>query len=126
MASNAKVNRFVDAMLSGEPQNNNKGELPEETQERLQVSPELIEALNKERTKNVGRPRKRPSMEDGTKQGETRATFIVNKELLRKVKYISVMETTLLKDIIGEAISAYVEQWENENGTINLPKAKRQ
>lgn len=124
--ANKKVDRFVTAMLSGEPQNNDKGTVPKETEERLHISPELVEALNKERTKNTGRPRKdRPTMETGTKTGETRATFIVDKFLLRQVKYISVMDTRLLKDIIGEALENYVEQWQEENGKINLNRSKQ-
>lgn len=123
MASKKKVDRFVDAMMSGEAQNNRKEELPQETAERLNISPDLLEALNRERTKNVGRPRKenaRPTQETGTRPGETRATFIVDKLQLRKVKYISLMDTRLLKDVIADALSEYVDKWESENGVIEF------
>ena len=148
MGTNKKINRFVEAMLSGEPQQDGQGkaqeqaqepegvdmdkllhpevgEVPEETKERLQISPELLEALNKERVKKSGRPRKdgeRPTQETGTKEGETRATFIVDKALLKKIKYISVMETKLHKDIVNEALSKYIAEWEAENGKIKIKK----
>lgn len=79
-------------------------------------------ALQKKRSENAGRPTKdtRPSMEQGTKAGETRATFIIQKQLLRKLKFISLMDTRLLKDIISESLTATVEEWEKENGKIKL------
>lgn len=56
---------------------------------------------------------------------EIRATFIVSQEQLRKIKYISLFEDSLQKDIVGEAFGKYIENWEKENGKIRLPKSKR-
>ena len=70
---------------------------------------------------NVGRPRKG---ESGSKTNEVRATFIVDPELIRKVKYISLVESSLLKDVISKALTSYIEAWESENGKIRLPKKK--
>lgn len=125
MANKKSLERLVGGII-GEPQpvEGNKGELPQDVEETLQVSDELKEALNRERTKNTGRPKKGYSPERGTKEDETRATFIVNKKNLRKVKYISLMETRQIKDVVGEALTAFIEKWEQENGVINLRNFK--
>lgn len=125
MANKKALERLVGGIV-GEPQPiEAKGELPQEVEETLQVSEELKEALNKERTKDVGRPKKGVySPERGTKPEETRATFIVNKKNLRKIKFISLLETRQIKDVIGEAIADYIEKYEQENGKINLKNFK--
>ena len=53
---------------------------------------------------------------------DARTTFIVDPELIRKVKYISLVESSLLKDVISEALTSYIEAWESENGKIRLHK----
>ena len=40
----------------------------------------------------------RPSTENGCKAGEARTTVILNKELVKKVKYIALAEDTSIKD----------------------------
>ena len=55
---------------------------------------------------------------------EIRATFIVDPDLLQKVKYISLVEGVLLKDVISEALNNYVDKWETDNRKIRLPKRK--
>lgn len=87
-----------------------------------EVTDEMKESLEAKRRRNVGRPRKGES--GSTKTSEVRATFIVNPELIRKIKYISLVENNLLKDIIGEALTSYIAFWESENGKIRLPKQK--
>lgn len=62
----------------------------------------------------------RPKKNDGN--DNTRATFIVSAELLRKIKYISLMDERLQSEVVGEALSLYVSKWENDNGKIKLPK----
>ena len=121
MANKKVLGRLVSGIVGEQPE---RGELPQETIEELHVSDELREALNRERTKDTGRPKngERTSMERGAKQGETRATFIVNKTNLQKVKYISLIDTRQIKDVVGEALSDYIAKWEEENGTITLPK----
>lgn len=73
---------------------------------------------------NVGRPKKGEPAKSAKKPQEIRATFIVNPDLLRKVKYISLVEGILLKDVISEALNDYVDAWEEKNKKIRLPKAK--
>lgn len=64
-----------------------------------------------------GRPPKKETNND-----DIRATFIISAELLRKIKYISLMEDLLQKDVVGMALFDYVSKWEQENGNIRLPK----
>lgn len=87
----------------------------------VEVTEEMKANLEANRRRNVGRPRKG---ESGSKTNEVRATFIVDPELIRKVKYISLVESSLLKDVISEALTTYIEAWESENGKIRLPKKK--
>lgn len=86
-----------------------------------EVTEEMKANLEVNRRRNVGRPRKG---ESGSKTNEVRATFIVDPELIRKVKYISLVEGSLLKDVISEALTTYIGAWEAENGKIRLPPKK--
>ena len=85
------------------------------------VTDEMKEKLEAKRRRNVGRPRKG---ETGKQTNEVRATFIVDPEVVRKLKYVSLAEGTLLKDVIADALNAYLDTWESENGRIRLPKIK--
>lgn len=80
--------------------------------------------LEAKRRENVGRPKKGEPAKSAKKPQEIRATFIVDPDLLRKVKYISLVEGILLKDVISEALNNYVDAWEEKNKKIRLPKAK--
>lgn len=86
-----------------------------------EVTDEMKDSLEAKRRQKVGRPRKG---ESGSKTNEVRATFIVDPEVVRKHKYISLVESNLLKDVISEALNSYIESWEEENGKIRLPKVK--
>ena len=65
--------------------------------------------LEAKRRENVGRPKKGETAKSAKKPQEIRATFIVNPDLVRKVKYISLVEGILLKDVISEALNNYVD-----------------
>lgn len=89
------------------------------------VSTEKMKSkLETKRRENVGRPKKSEPAKSAKKAQEIRATFIVVPDLLRKVKYISLVEGILLKDVISEALNNYVDAWEEKNKKIRLPKAK--
>jgi hypothetical protein len=53
---------------------------------------------------------------------ETRATFIIKVSSLEKLKAISYWERKTIKNILDEALTTYIEQYENQNGSIQLPK----
>ena len=80
--------------------------------------------LEAKRRENVGRPKKGETAKSAKKPQEIRATFIVDPDLVRKVKYISLVEGILLKDVISEVLNNYVDDWEEKNKKIRLPKAK--
>ena len=80
--------------------------------------------LEAKRRENVGRPKKGETAKSAKKPQEIRATFIVDPDLLQKVKYISLVEGILLKDVISEALNNYVDKWETDNRKIRLPKRK--
>lgn len=67
-----------------------------------EVTDEMKEKLESKRRQNVGRPKKGKAV---SKPKEIRATFIVDPELVRKVKYISIVEGTLLKDVVSAALT---------------------
>ncbi len=49
------------------------------------------------------------SSQEGTKENETRATFIVNEDLLEKVKAIAYWDRALLKEVINHALENYIK-----------------
>jgi len=63
------------------------------------------------------------SSQEGTKEKETRATFIVNEELLEKLKAIAYWDRVLIKDVVNTAIQEAVAKYEKKNGDIKpIPK----
>lgn len=50
------------------------------------------------------------SSQEGTKENETRATFIVNEELLDKIKAIAYWDRVLVKDVLNTALQEYVDK----------------
>ena len=85
---------------------------------------ETTDKMKSKRRENVGRPKKGETAKSAKKPQEIRATFIVDPDLLQKVKYISLVEGALLKDVISEALNNYVGKWETDNRKIRLPKRK--
>ena len=63
------------------------------------------------------------SSQEGTKENETRATFIINKELLEKLKAIAYWDRVLIKDVVNTALQEAVTKYEKKNGDIKpIPK----
>lgn len=81
--------------------------------------------------KKAGRPKTstkkiNSSSEEGTKEGETRATFIIKVEEVDKIKAIAFNEGALIKDIIGEFLRAGIERYEKSRGVVEIkPKAEK-
>lgn len=123
MARKKDIANLISGIV-GEPQQGSQGKAPlsQEVVDRLGITPELEEQLNQVRREKVGRPQKPRADKE---RNETRATFVVNPDLIRKIKYIALMDTRLLKDVIGEALTAYIEKWESNNLKINLPNSNK-
>lgn len=63
------------------------------------------------------------SSQEGTKENETRATFIVNEDLLEKVKAIAYWERELIKETINRALQETVDSYIKKNKTLKpIPK----
>ena len=90
----------------------------------MAATEQMKSKLEAKRRENVGRPKKGEPAKSAKKPQEIRATFIVDPDLLQKVKYISLVEGILLKDVISEALNNYVDKWETDNRKIRLPKRK--
>lgn len=54
----------------------------------------------------------------GTKEKETRATFIVSEDLLEKMKALAYWDRVLIKDIVNNAFEDYITRYEKKNGEI--------
>jgi hypothetical protein len=78
--------------------------------------------------KKVGRPKTSTkvvskSSQEGTKENETRATFIVKEDLLEKLKAIAYWDRVLIKEVINPALEEAVSKYERKNGEIKpIPK----
>jgi len=77
--------------------------------------------------RKAGRPktsRKVPkdTTEEGTKEGEKRATFIVREDLLEKVKAIAYWDRVKIKDVMDAALEKHIHTYEKKNGTVKLVK----
>lgn len=80
--------------------------------------------------KKVGRPITQTkaitsTSQEGTKEGETRATFIVNESLLAKVKGIAYWDRLDIKQVVNDAFQAAVIKYEKGNGKIKTIPIKK-
>jgi hypothetical protein len=63
------------------------------------------------------------SSHEGTKENEVRATFIVNEDLLEKLKAIAYWDRILIKEVVNKALEDVVEKYEKKNGDLKpIPK----
>ncbi len=99
----------MSGIIGSDNSHDSQGETPVNTTIRPAEKP-----INS--TPGPGRPKK------SSIENETRATFVVSADLLRKMKYISLMEDKLQQEVLNEALSSYVSKWEEENHKIKMPK----
>jgi len=63
------------------------------------------------------------SSQEGTKENETRATFIVNEGLLDKLKAIAYWDRKMIKEVVDKALQDAVVKYERKNGDLKpIPK----
>ena len=63
------------------------------------------------------------SSQEGTKENEVRATFIVNEEILEKLKAIAYWERELIKEVVNRALEDAILRYEKKSGEIKpIPK----
>jgi hypothetical protein len=58
------------------------------------------------------------SSQEGTKENETRATFIINEDLLEKLKAIAYWERSLIKEVVNSALRDAVSKYEKKHGEV--------
>lgn len=81
-------------------------------------------------SKKAGRPKTstrkvEKTSQEGTKEKETRATFIVNEDSLEKLKAIAYWDRKLIKDVVAETIDSYISSYEKKNGKVKpIPEGK--
>lgn len=56
--------------------------------------------------------------QEGTKSGETRATFIVKEDLLEDLKAIAFWDRVLIKDVVNRALAAEVAKYKAAHKSI--------
>ena len=118
---NTNIASLINGIVNDTPQEKNAHrDIPTSVVEELDIAPELVERLNTVRRANVGRIAGRNT----AKPKEHRATFLVSEEIVQKLKYISLMDCRLLKDVVTEALTEAIAKWESENGTIVVKTKK--
>ena len=75
---------------------------------------------NKKEVEKAPKKEIKNSSKAGTKENETRATFIVNDELLEKLKGISYWDRVPIKDLVNAALLDAVTKYERKNGEIKV------
>jgi len=58
------------------------------------------------------------SSQEGTKENEVRATFIVREDLLEKLKAIAYWDRLLIKEVVNTALQEAIDKYEKNNGEI--------
>lgn len=66
------------------------------------------------------------SSHKGTKEGEVRATIIINEENLQKMKAIAYWDRVLIKDVINDALQSYLDTKSNVKGRPLEVRVKEQ
>ena len=64
------------------------------------------------------------SSQEGTKENETRATFIVSEDLLEKLKDIAYWDRMMIKEVVNNVLTEAVNKYEKKNGEIK-PRPKK-
>jgi hypothetical protein len=65
---------------------------------------------------------KRNSSQEGLTEGWTRATFIVKKELLNKVKGFAYWERTTVKTVVNEALDLFFDKKKHQEKKLKEEK----
>lgn len=63
------------------------------------------------------------SSQEGTKEGQVRATFIVREELLGKLKAIAYWDRAMIKAVVDAVLQDGIDMYEKKNGAVKpIPK----
>jgi hypothetical protein len=109
----------LNSLLGDQP------ERPKNAKNYIEDESAFFDISNEDRAKRemdkrkVGRPRSvfktiTKSSQEGTKENETRATFIINEDLLDKLKAIAYWDRVLIKDVINSTLQDVVAKYEKK------------
>lgn len=87
---------------------------------------ELLEQASQAAKKKGRQPEQKArakASQEGTKPGETRATFIIQEDLLEDMKAIAYWEREKIKDVLNRALAAEVARYKKAHKTLK-PKPK--
>lgn len=132
----------LDAMLGGKQAESEQERAVRRMREQVNLNPqkssqseELPEGPSKRDTLipaagKKGRPRTNfrdveKSSQEGCKEAETRATFIVSEADLGLIKAVAYWERLQIKDIVNAALREYIKRHEAKNGPIQPIPEKR-
>ncbi|RMG75337.1 MAG: hypothetical protein D6722_01250 [Bacteroidetes bacterium] len=87
-----------------------KPEGPELREGAAEEKPVKKERPQQTRSRSKPRPEARPASEAGCKEGETRKTFIIQKDLAEQMLDIAYWEPGKLKDHVNAALAAYAKK----------------
>lgn len=73
--------------------------------------------------KTIGRPPQTPgeSKHGKTLESEVRKTYIVNSETVDKINSVAFHTRKMVKEVVDEAFTMYLNSYEKKNGPIKLP-----
>lgn len=117
------VDRFEEqqeettAATQEEQQDDRKKPLDKELIAGLQITPDMVAAINQLRLQGSGRPKK------GRTKGDPnikRSTFLVDQRVVAALKHLAILEGRLYKDVVNEALTDFVHRWEKKTGNTIL------
>lgn len=123
----------LDAMLGGKQGEIAQGNLNPQKRNEPADSPTTSpqrDTLTPVAGKKLGRPRTNfrdieKSSQEGCKEAETRATFIVSEADLERIKAMAYWERITIKEIVNAALREYIKRHETKNGPIQPMPEKR-
>jgi hypothetical protein len=67
---------------------------------------------------------KTSSTKRGLQEGYDRVTYIIKDETAYKLNCIASIDNLYLKDVVNEALSQFIDEWEKKNGKVGKVKKK--
>jgi hypothetical protein len=113
----------INSLLGDGPKKKTRTRFQTEIEETpIKESLETIELRKRGRPQTQFKEITKTSQE-GTKENETRATFIINEDLLEKLKAIAYWDRVLIKDVVNTALQDTIAKYEKKSGAIKpIPK----
>ena len=99
--------------------------VPEPQPEPQAIAEPIIQAIQANQAPEIIEETPQPiaSVKRGLKGNETRATFIIDENLLEKLKAIAYWERLNIKEVVNDIFISYIENYEKQNGEIKtIPK----